>query len=125
MSNMGDGVDLSILDGADVVSRAYGAGETIFVAEDDGDCMYIVRSGTVEIRYYGAVLDRIGRGGIFGEIAIIDGSTRSATAVAVADCELAEMTREGFLKLVQRKPTFALDVMKALAQRIRGMNESM
>ncbi|MGD9668208.1 MAG: Crp/Fnr family transcriptional regulator [Hyphomicrobiaceae bacterium] len=119
------GFDLGMLDDAGTAYRSYKAGEKIFVAEDEGDCMYVVRSGTVEIRYYGVVLDRIGRGGMFGEIAMIDGSTRSATAVAVEDCEVAPITRDGFLALVQRRPTFALDVMKALARRIRGMNESM
>ncbi len=117
--------DLGMLDDAGTAFRSYKAGEKIFVTDDEGDCMYVVRSGTVEIRYYGAVLDRVGPGGMFGEIAIIDGATRSATAVAVEDCEVAPITREGFLTLVQRKPTFALDVMKALARRIRGMNESM
>lgn len=117
--------DLGLLDDAGTAFRRYAAGETIFVAEDEGDCMYVVRSGTVEIRYYGAVLDKIGPGGMFGEIAIIDGSTRSATATAVEDCEVVPITRDGFLTLVQRKPTFALDVMRALARRIRGMNESM
>lgn len=117
--------DLGMLDDAGTAFRSYKAGEKIFVTDDEGDCMYVVRSGTVEIRYYGAVLDRVGPGGMFGEIAIIDGATRSATAVAIEDCEVAPITREGFLTLVQRKPTFALDVMKALARRIRGMNESM
>lgn len=119
------GFDLGILDAAGTALRSYKAGEKIFVSEDEGDCMYVVRSGLVEIRYYGVVLDLIGPGGMFGEIAIIDGSTRSASAIAVEDCEVAPITREGFLTLVQRRPTFALDVMKALARRIRGMNESM
>lgn len=117
--------DMGLLDDAGTAYRLYKAGEKIFVAEDEGDCMFVVRSGMVEIRYYGQVLDRLGPGGIFGEIAIIDGSTRSATAIAVEDCELVPITRAGFLTLVQRQPEFALDVMRALARRIRGMNESM
>jgi CRP/FNR family cyclic AMP-dependent transcriptional regulator len=125
MSDEDDGIDMGILDDAGTAYRQYTAGEKIFMAEDEGDCMFVVRTGTVEIRYYGQVLDRVGPGGIFGEIAIIDGSTRSATAIAVEDCEVAPITRDGFLTLVRRQPEFALEVMKALARRIRGMNESM
>jgi CRP/FNR family cyclic AMP-dependent transcriptional regulator len=125
MSDEDDGIDMGLLDDAGTAYRQYTAGEKIFMAEDEGDCMFVVRTGTVEIRYYGQVLDRVGPGGIFGEIAIIDGSTRSATAIAVEDCEVAPITRDGFLTLVRRQPEFALEVMKALARRIRGMNESM
>jgi CRP-like cAMP-binding protein len=125
MSDEDGGIDMGLLDDAGTAYRQYTAGEKIFVAEDEGDCMFVVRTGTVEIRYYGQVLDRVGPGGIFGEIAIIDGSTRSATAVAVEDCEVAPITRDGFLTLVRRQPEFALEVMRALARRIRGMNESM
>lgn len=116
--------DTGLLDDAGTAYRSYAKGETIFVAEDDGDCMYVVRSGLVEIRSYGAVLDRIGPGGMFGEIAMIDGSTRSATAIAVEDCELAPINRASFLALVRREPAFALEVMRALTRRIRGMNEN-
>lgn len=125
MSDEDDGIDMGLLDDAGTAYRQYTAGEKIFMAEDEGDCMFVVRTGTVEIRYYGQVLDRVGPGGIFGEIAIIDGSTRSATAIAAENCEVAPITREGFLTLVRRQPEFALEVMKALARRIRGMNESM
>ncbi len=125
MSDEDDGIDMGLLDDAGTAYRQYTAGEKIFMAEDEGDCMFVVRTGTVEIRYYGQVLDRVGPGGIFGEIAIIDGSTRSATAIAVEGCEVAPITRDGFLTLVRRQPEFALEVMKALARRIRGMNESM
>lgn len=125
MSDEDDGIDMGLLDDAGTAYRQYTAGQKIFLAEDEGDCMFVVRTGTVEIRYYGQVLDRVGPGGIFGEIAIIDGSTRSATAIAVEDCEVAPITRDGFLTLVRRQPEFALEVMKALARRIRGMNESM
>lgn len=125
MSDEDDGIDMGLLDDAGTAYRQYTASEKIFMAEDEGDCMFVVRTGTVEIRYYGQVLDRVGPGGIFGEIAIIDGSTRSATAIAVEDCEVAPITRDGFLTLVRRQPEFALEVMKALARRIRGMNESM
>lgn len=118
------GFDLGLLDDAGTAYRSFRAGEKIFVADDEGDCMYVVRSGVVEMRAYGVVLDRVGQGGMFGEIALIDGAPRSATAVVVEDCEVAPITREGFMTLVRREPGFALEVMRWLARRIRGMNES-
>jgi CRP-like cAMP-binding protein len=124
MSDPATDFDMGLLDDAGTPSRRYAAGEKIFVAEEEGDCMYVVRSGTVEIRNYGSVLDRIGPGGMFGEIALIDGAARTATAIAVEACELALITRASFLALVAREPAFALEVMRALAQRIRGMNEN-
>lgn len=121
----GSNFDMGLLDDAGTAYRHYKAGERIFIAEDEGDCMYVVRSGAIEIRAYGSVLDRIGPGGMMGEIALIDGGARSATAIAVTDCDVLPITREVFLRLVQREPTFALEVMRALARRIRGMNDNM
>ena len=85
MSDDKDGTDFRLIDEISGVFQNFTAGEKGFASEEEGDCMYVVRSGAVEIRYYGVVVDRIGPGGIFGEIALIDGSTRSASAIAVED----------------------------------------
>jgi len=100
-------------------------GEKIFVADDESRLMYVVLSGSVEITAYGVVLDRVVRGGIFGEMALIDGRPRSATATVIEDCELVAIDRELFLRLVRGTPEFALAMMAQLARRIRQMNESL
>ena len=61
----------------------------IFVQDDPGECMYVVRSGKVGILAGGAVLENIGPNGTFGEMALIDGALRSATAVAREPTEVA------------------------------------
>jgi CRP-like cAMP-binding protein len=103
----------------------FAAGERIFVEDDDGDCMYVVRSGKVNIMSSGTILETVGPNGIFGEMALIDGAPRSATAVAYEPTEVARINKAVFLRLVQRTPEFALDVMQKLTRRLRRMTESL
>ncbi len=63
--------------------------QRIFTQDDEGAAMYVVRSGKVGIMSAGAVLETIGPNGIFGEMSLIDGSPRSATAIAREPTELA------------------------------------
>jgi CRP-like cAMP-binding protein len=119
------GFDFGLLTRGGVPLQRYEAGQKIFVQDDDGSCMYVVRSGKVKIMASGVVLESIGPNGIFGEMALIDGSPRSATAVASEPTELAPIDRSTFIHLVQHTPVFALQVMQMLATRIRRMNESL
>ncbi|MCU0242044.1 MAG: cyclic nucleotide-binding domain-containing protein [Vicinamibacteria bacterium] len=95
------------------------AGETIFEAGQPGTEMYVVRSGTVELRVGEHALERVGEAGILGEMALVDQKPRSASAVAVSDCELVKVDEERFMQLVQHVPGFALEVMRVMAQRLR------
>lgn len=98
--------------------------QKIFVKDDEGSCMYVVRSGKVAIVSAGAVLENVGPGETFGEIALIDGSPRSATAIAREPTEVAVLDEKAFLYLVQKNPTFALDLMRRLGRRLRFMTEN-
>jgi CRP-like cAMP-binding protein len=68
-------------------------------------------------------METLGPGGIFGEMALIDGTVRSATVRAKTDCEVAPINEKTFLFLVHETPFFAIAVMRALAGRLRHMNE--
>ncbi|MBL8565624.1 MAG: Crp/Fnr family transcriptional regulator [Hyphomicrobiaceae bacterium] len=105
--------------------ETYAAGEPIFAAGDEARAMYVVLSGNIEIIAYGEVLDRVGPGGIFGEMALIDGDPRSASAKAAEQSELVAVDRVMFVKLVRGAPEFALAVMAQMARRIREMNDSL
>ena len=85
--------------------------------------MYVIRSGEVTVEHDGHVVETLGGGGIFGEMALIDGSPRGATARAKTACEVAPITEKSFLFLVHETPFFAIAVMRALAERLRRMNE--
>ena len=95
------------------------AGDTIFRTGEGADVMFYVVDGEVEIRWNDRVLEVVGPGEIMGELAMVDDSPRSATAVAKTDCKLAGISREHFKMLVQRNPVFALEVMRVMADRLR------
>lgn len=117
--------DFALLTGAGFPLLRYAPGERIFVQDDAGSCMYVVRSGRVNITTYGTVLESVGPNGVFGEMALIDGSPRSATAVASEPTEVAPIDRAAFAHLVRQDPDFALRVMRLLAGRLRQMNASL
>jgi len=99
-------------------------GETIFKEGDTAKELYVIQSGTVEIRLGNRVLDTLETNDLFGEMALIDGALRSATAVAKTDVALVTMSKKDFLALVGRAPGFALDVMSMLARRLRAANRA-
>jgi CRP/FNR family cyclic AMP-dependent transcriptional regulator len=100
-------------------TRKVDAGTVIFREGDQGSEMFGIVDGEVEVRGGEALAQRLGPREIFGEMALVDDSPRSATAVAAADTTLAIIDRHRFLFLVQETPTFALDVMAVMADRLR------
>ncbi len=102
--------------------QSFAQGQTVFREDEPGDRLYIVTEGQVDIVADGQVLETVHAGGILGELALIDDKPRSARAVARTDCVLTPITREHFLKLVQRTPLFALQVMRVMAERLRRAN---
>lgn len=99
--------------------RSCRAGEVIFSEGDAGEQMYAVLEGEIEIRKGGRVLETVGAGGVFGEMALIDREPRSAAAVAKSDCRLAAVNQSRFMLLVQQTPFFALQMMQVLSERLR------
>ena len=101
--------------------RTLAAGDVLFSAGDEGNEMFGVISGLMELRRGDQPLQRIGPDGTFGELAIIDAETRTLTAVAVEASQVAVISQRDFLYLVHETPTFALDVMRAMARLIRQL----
>jgi CRP-like cAMP-binding protein len=97
----------------------YEPGQVIFKAGDAGRHMYVVRSGTVELRSGGVLLETVGRAGLFGEMALVDPAPRSATAVAGPDCTVVPIDAAAFHVLVPKIPGLALEVMRVMARRLR------
>jgi len=98
----------------------YDKGKIIMVAGQAGALMYVVTEGRVSITIRGAVVDRVGPGGIFGEMALIDQSPRAANAVADTDCALLAINRNVFLNLVKSAPSFGIALLSAMAERLRN-----
>jgi CRP/FNR family transcriptional regulator, cyclic AMP receptor protein len=99
-------------------------GETIFKEGDTAKELYVIQSGQVEIQLGNRLLDTLEANDLFGEMALIDGAPRSATAIAKTDVALVPMSKKDFLALVSRAPSFALDVMSMLARRLRTANRA-
>jgi CRP-like cAMP-binding protein len=98
------------------------AGEAIFREFDMGSEMYVVLEGQVELTIGSATVETLGPGEPFGEMALIDQTPRTATAIAKTACKLAVIPEKRFLFMVQTTPHFALQIMKVMADRLRKMN---
>jgi len=88
---------------------------------EGGVFMYVVMSGRVAISIKGKLVEWVGPGGLFGEMALVDQSPRAATAIAETDCDLISINRGDFLKMVKTNPVFTVSLLKAAADRLRDM----
>jgi CRP/FNR family transcriptional regulator, cyclic AMP receptor protein len=107
--------------------RKFRKGETIFHAGDPGDALFIVVGGAVKITIPSddgsepAILTTIAPGGFFGELSLLDGAPRSATAVALELTETTVLRRDTFDALVDKEPAVRRAMYVALAHEIRRL----
>jgi len=110
-----------------LIPRRFASGQTIFHHGDPGGLLYIINVGKVKITYatpegQEALLAILGEGDFFGELALLDDSPRSATAVAIGATETLTLNQEAFMHYIRAIPDFSLHVFKTLAQHIRRLN---
>lgn len=110
-----------------VVRRAR-AGDVLFLKGDEGDALYSVVSGQVRISTGGpggrtVILNIMGPGDIFGEIALLDGMPRTADAIAIAPTELIMIARHEFIALLEQEPSLAIHLLKLVCGRVRQTTE--
>lgn len=110
--------------------RGYEAGAVVFLRGDTGDCLYGVVTGKVRISVTGSggkevFLNIMEPGDSFGEIALLDGEPRTASATALVATELMSIPRERFLALLHEEPSLALHLIRLLCQRARWTAELM
>jgi len=104
------------------------AGTTLFRAGDEGNAMYLIEQGKVRICVrardgHEVTLTELSRGDFFGEMVLLDGQRRSADARVVEDSQLAVLSREHFLSFMRSNPNVALEMLTALAHRLRRTDE--
>jgi CRP/FNR family cyclic AMP-dependent transcriptional regulator len=104
------------------------AGAVLFRTGDEGDAMYLIEEGKVRICVrakdgHEVTLTELNRGDFFGEMALLDGKPRSADAQVAEDARLAVLSREHFLSFVRSNPNVALEMLTALANRLRHTDE--
>ena len=100
------------------------AGQQLFHERDQGGICYIIRSGRIELSVIDEsgeklVLDVLEPGELCGELSLLDGGNRSTTAVALTDVEALVLERPEFVAFLRKQPDASLDVLSALAKRIR------
>ena len=104
------------------------APKVLFRAGDAGDAMYIIERGKVRISVEATdgrelTLTELGQGDFFGELALLDRQPRSANATVSEESRLAVLSREHFLSFMRSKPNVALEMLTALAHRLRHTDE--
>src|SRR6201997_5148820 len=105
-------------------------GEVLFQKGDPGNALFGVRRGQIRIET-GATdgsrptLNFMGPGDLFGEVAVLDGQSRTADATAGEASELFVLRREYFLSHLEREPKVAIKIIQLLCQRIRWQSERM
>jgi len=109
-------------------TRKLRRGATIFAKGDAGTQLIAVLSGRVKIVVSSpegreAVLNVVHEGEVFGEIALFDGCPRTASAIALTDCELLSIDRRHFLPLVREQPDVAIKLIEILCARLRRSSE--
>jgi CRP-like cAMP-binding protein len=115
--------DFGLLTKATAEEMSFKAGEVIFREGDRAADMYVVKTGSVDIRRGNRTLETVGPGGIFGEMALVDGAMRSADAIAHSDTTIATVGEKQFLFMVSQTPYFALSVMGVMTRRLRTANQ--
>src|ERR1700674_5574516 len=103
-------------------------GATIFSKGDPGNSLFAVISGTVKISISSAegrsaILNLIGPGEIFGEVALLDGLARTADATANTDCEIFVIDRREFIPFVRSQPALAMKFIELLCARLRWTSD--
>lgn len=111
----------TILTAADSI-RTVPAGRTIFAIGEPGNTMYVLRSGSVQIQVGDLVYETVGANGVVGEMALLDEDihVRSATAVALTDCEAVEIGRTRLLEIVREHPVLGLALCEIVVRRLRA-----
>jgi len=108
--------------------QTFKAGQEIFKEGDDGDGVYVVQDGRVEIsglvdQKVRIVFSQVGPGDIFGEMAVLDNKPRSACAVVREAATVHFIPRAEMLALVERSPALALALLREISHRLREFNQ--
>lgn len=126
----GDGrLDRDVLSALGLPAHAWravdlAAGDVLFEAGDAADAFYVVADGALEAYLPDAaggrvVLERLGPGASFGELALLDGGTRTAGIAATAPSRLAMLHRDDFAAALERAPGLAAGLLRLTGRRLR------
>jgi len=123
-------LDASIIDRlvSHAVTRKVRKGAVLFRKDDPGSTLYAVCEGAVRISVpskqgQDAIFNIVSQGEVFGEIALLDGGSRTADAIAIEDSELMLIERREFLPVLRAHPEVAINLIEILCSRLRRTSE--
>jgi len=99
--------------------RTANAGDALTLEGEPGDAFYVIVDGTVRVEHGDRTVRSMTAGGFLGEIALVEGGARTATATCVTDCRLLEMRRHEFERLLDTMPEVRTRIQSAIARRAR------
>jgi CRP-like cAMP-binding protein len=109
---------------ADIVREtSFPAGASLVREGEPGESFMIIREGTAIVDQGGRTLRELGSGDFLGEIALIDGGSRTATVTAAQPITALVIDRAGFSRLMNEFPVIRLDMVSALTQRLRQRSQ--
>ena len=113
-----------------LTTRAVVRGHEVFQEGEKGDRLFVVLDGKVKISRAAAdgrenLLAVLGPGEMFGELSLFDPGPRTATATAITESTLASLDHDDLRPLLLAQPSVAMQLLQALAQRLRRTNEAM
>ncbi len=108
--------------------RGFPKGNVVFFKGDPGDALYLIASGGVHVVLYGrdgkeVILDHMGEGAFFGEMALLDSEPRSATVVTTEHSECWVLGRDDFLRHMEQSPRACAAILTELCRRLRHADE--
>lgn len=98
----------------------FDGGQTIFNKGDPGDSLYIVVGGSVQVLDEGRLLNELGEGDCFGELALLDPEPRLATVVAVEPTSLLRLDAPHFHEILDSQPEVSVAVIRVITRYLRG-----
>jgi CRP/FNR family transcriptional regulator len=108
------------------LGKGYRDGEVIVRQGESGDCMYVIQSGRAEVfQVKGGREIRLavlGKEDVFGEMAIFEKETRSATVRALGDVRVLTIDKKTFLRRIHEDPSLAFRILQKMSHRIREMD---
>jgi CRP-like cAMP-binding protein len=103
----------------DPTPTAAGAGKNVVTQGAVGACMFVITKGRIAISVNRLVIEHVGPGGIFGEMALLDRAGRSATATTEEESAWLLIGRNEFLAMVKSKPLFGIALLRAMSGRVQ------
>lgn len=112
--------DVDVIEAGEGKAIAFPHGGVVFVRGERGDCAYIVKRGSIELRADDRAVDVVRPGEIFGQTALIDEEPRDASAVAVGEAEVVAIDRPVFTALLRDDSDFALAIVRLTTRHLRA-----